>query len=49
MPYGIHHHHLYTCSAIFIVLAQDSKVDVSNLDITELPIYYGMKEITLSS
>ena len=39
----------YACSTIFIVLAQDSKAYVGNLDITELPIYYGTKEITPSS
>ena len=40
IPYGIHHRHIYPCSTIFTILAQDSKADGGNLDIyTELPIY----------
>ena len=35
---GIHHHHLYTHSTIF--LAQDSKADGGYLFYTELTIYY---------
>ena len=49
IPHHIHHRLLYTFSAIFTVLAQDSKVDGGNPIYTELPIYYGTKEITTSS
>jgi len=33
IPFAFHHHHLYTCSAIFTILAQDSKADGGNLNI----------------
>jgi len=50
---GIHHHLLYTCSAtrsaIFTVLAQDSKADGGYLVFTNLPIFYGTKELATSS
>jgi len=41
--------HIDCCYYALEILAQDSKADVGNLDITELPIYYGTKEITPSS